>query len=267
MSIRKTILKKKIEGVVYDLYLKTSADIVVYDETDSVASKIASIVTTLTNLTTGDNSVDKKIEAASNALFQKIMGVTDQSQLDQAFDTLKEVSDYLAGHGSVVDGFTSDINALKTTVGDAGSGLVKDVNTLKTTVGDNESGLVKGLNTVTAVVGNETSGLVADVKTLQTTVGGADSGLVKDVADLKAVGSTKVEDSDTNGYIKINGVETQVYDDSAIAATKIVEDATHRFVTDTDKAAWNANAEVIVADSVPADLAETDLLFLVIPEA
>lgn len=231
MSIRKTILKKKIEGAIYDLYLKTSADIVVYDETDSVASKIASIVTTLTELTTGDNSVDKKIEAASNALFQKIMGVTDQSQLDQAFDTLKEVSDYLAGHGSVVDGFTSDISALKTAVGDADSGLTKEVNTLKTTVGD------------------------------------ANSGLVKDVADLKAVGSTKVEDSDTNGYIKINGAETQVYDDSAIAATKIVEDATHRFTTDTEKAAWNANAEVIIADSVPADLAETDLLFLVIPEA
>ena len=284
MSIKKTILKKKIEGVVYDLYLKTSADIVVYDETDSVASKIASIVTTLTNLTTGDNSVDKKIEAASDALFQKIMGVTDQSQLNQAFDTLKEVSEYLAGHGSVVDGFTADIAALKTAVGDADSGLTKEVNTLKTTVGDANSGLVKGLNTVTATVGDSSSGLVADVTALQGTVGGSDSGLVKDVndlkttvgddasglvkdvADLKAAGSTKVEASDTNGYIKINGAETKVYDDSAIAATKIVEDATHRFTTDTEKAAWNANAEVIVADSVPEDLAETDLLFLVIPE-
>lgn len=210
MAIKKTILKKKIEGVVYDIYTKTSADIVTYDESSTVAEKIASILSTLEGMTTGDNSVDKKIEAAKTALYNQIMGITaeDGAAVTEAFDTLKEVAAYLTAHGSVVQGFTNDISALKTTVG------------------------------------------------------GAESGLVKDVADLKAVGAVKVEKSDTNGNIKINGVETQVYDDSAIAATKIVEDATHRFVTDDEKTAWNANAEIIVASTVPENLAETDLLFL-----
>lgn len=37
----------------------------------------------------------------------------------------------------------TDVNDLKTTVGDNDSGLVKDVNDLKTTVGDEDSGLVR----------------------------------------------------------------------------------------------------------------------------
>ena len=213
-SVKHTILTKKINGVLYDLYPKTDASIVVHNDT-TVAAELESIASTLHDLANGDTSIDARIEAAKTALYNQIMGITEEdgATVAEAFDTLKEVANYLTEHGSVVQGFTNDIASLKTTVGNA------------------------------------------------------ESGLVKDVADLKAVGSVKVEASETNGNIKINGVETKVYDDSAIAATKIVEDATHRFVTDTDKAAWNANAEVIVADSVPADLAETDLLFLVISEA
>ena len=212
MVIKKTILKKKIEGVVYDIYAKTSADLVTYDETSTVAQKIAAILTTLEDMKSGENSVDSKISKATTALYNQIMGITEEdgTTVAEAFDTLKEVANYLTEHGSVVQGFTNDIAALKATVGNA------------------------------------------------------ESGLVKDVADLKAAGSVKVEASETNGNIKINGTETKVYDDSAIAATKIVEDATHRFTTDDEKAAWNSNAEVIVASVVPDDLAETDLLFLVI---
>ena len=36
------------------------------------------------------------------------------------------------------------------------------------------------------------------------------------------------------------------------AATMIVEDATHRFATDTEKTAWNAKADVLFADEAPA---------------
>lgn len=242
MAIKKTILKKKIEGVIYDLYVKTSADLVQYDDATTVATKISGIVDTLDSLTSGDNSVDSKIKAATDALFEKIMGVTDSSSLNEAFDTLKEVSDYLAAHGEVVQGINDAIKAVQ----DRCTALETDVAALKTTVGDAESGLVK------------------DTAALKVTVGDSTSGLVADVAALQAVGAVKVEASETNGNIKINGAETKVYDDSAIAATKIVEDETHRFTTDTEKAAWNANAEIIVASSVPADLAETDLLFLTV---
>ena len=52
--------------------------------------------------------------------------------------------------------------------------------------------------------------------------------------------ATKVESSPTNGNIKINGVETNVYTHpSNHNANIIIEDSTHRFVTDVEKNTWN----------------------------
>lgn len=233
MAIKKVLLKKKIEGVIYDLYVKSSADIVAFSDSQSVAEKITDMVGILDGLTTGDNSVDKKIAAAKTEVINQIMGATDAEQISQAFDTIKEIADYLDAHGSVVQGFTNDIAALKTAIGDASDGLVKDVAANKAAIGDAKSGLTKG---------------VAD-----------NAAAIKALQD---VGSVKVEKSDENGNIKINGTETTVYDDSAIAATKIVEDATHRFTTDTEKAAWNAKTDVVVASQVPQTVNDTDLLFI-----
>jgi hypothetical protein len=59
--------------------------------------------------------------------------------------------------------------------------------------------------------------------------------------------STKTEASTTNGNILINGAEVIVYTHpEAHAATMITEDATHRFVTDTDKSNWDS--KVTTAD-------------------
>ncbi|PKR82609.1 hypothetical protein CWO92_23505 [Heyndrickxia camelliae] len=56
----------------------------------------------------------------------------------------------------------------------------------------------------------------------------------------KADNSTVVGVSSINGNILINGVESTVYTHpSTHPATMIVEDATHRFVTDNDKNNWN----------------------------
>ena len=64
--------------------------------------------------------------------------------------------------------------------------------------------------------------------------------------------ATKVEKSGTNGNIKINGSESVVYTHpSRHAASMITPDATHRFVTDTEKVAWNARPKKYSAD-VPA---------------
>lgn len=64
--------------------------------------------------------------------------------------------------------------------------------------------------------------------------------------------ATKVEKSTTNGNVKINGTETVVYaHPSTHAASMITQDATHRFATDTEKAAWNARPKKYSAD-VPA---------------
>lgn len=64
--------------------------------------------------------------------------------------------------------------------------------------------------------------------------------------------ATKTEKSTTNGNVKINGTETVVYTHpSTHAASMITQDTTHRFTTDTEKAAWNARPKKYSAD-VPA---------------
>ena len=42
-TMKQVLLKKKIEGVVYDLYVKTSAALVQYDDTTTVATKLAAV--------------------------------------------------------------------------------------------------------------------------------------------------------------------------------------------------------------------------------
>ena len=300
MSVKKVLMSKKIANVLYDIYPKTAADVVEYMDgatATTVQAALAEVKSTVAGMYT-NAQIDSAIAAVDDRLTALIGG---DVSLDEAFDTIKEISDYLSsGDGAAVAGLITDVANLKTTVGDATGGLVKDVADLQTTVGDNESGLVADMaeaqsditalegtvgdassglvkdmadaqSDITALettVGDSNSGLVkdmadaqADITALEGTVGDASSGLVKDVADLKAVGAVKVEASTVNGNIKINGSETKVYDDSAIAATKITQDATHRFVADTDTEKWNAAAHIL-SDSASAtdnDLVITEL--------
>lgn len=56
--------------------------------------------------------------------------------------------------------------------------------------------------------------------------------------------ATKVEDSTTNGNIKINGVENVVYTHpTSHPASIITQDVNNRFVTDTEKATWNGKLD------------------------
>ena len=306
MSVKKVLMSKKISNVLYDIYPKTSADIVEYNNT-TVAAALGSIATDLEDIYT-KSEVNDAI-AAVQANLDALIG--SDTPLDTAFDTIKEISDWLAsGDGSAVSGLISDVSALKTAVGDSTSGLVKDVADLETTVGDSSSGLVKAVADNTTAIGDASSGLTkgvadnataigaletavgdatsgltkavadnasdisgldtrlttaeGDIDALETTVGDANSGLVKDVADLKAVGSTKVEASSTNGYIKINNVDTQVYDDSAIPAANIAESTTKKFVAETDITNWNSAAHILSSSTGATD---NDLIITEIPQS
>lgn len=131
MAIKKGIFQKKIAGVIYDIYMKTDASQVIYGDASTVAEELASIISTIETLQassgiTGEEA-DAKISAATEELYNRIMGITDAETVNEAYDTLKEVADYLANHGDVVNGITTDITALKATVGDEESGLVKQV--------------------------------------------------------------------------------------------------------------------------------------------
>ena len=61
--------------------------------------------------------------------------------------------------------------------------------------------------------------------------------------------ATKTAKSSTNGNVLINGTETVVYTHpSNHAASMITQDATHRFVSDTEKTAWNARPKKYAVD-------------------
>ena len=295
MAIKKVLLSKKIENVVYDIFPKTSADVVVYGES-TVAATLGQFATDLANVYT-KSEADTAIKNSADALYNKIMGITDEdgTTVTEAYDTLKEVAAWIDEHGEVAAAFTTDIAALKTAVGDENSGLVKAmadaqaaiesndediaglqeaVEALQTAVGNAESGLVKAMADAQAAiqalqttVGDAESGLVkdmadaqTDIQALETTVGDAESGLVKRVADLEAVGSTKVEASETNGNIKVDGEEVVVYTHPEThAATMIVEDDDHMFVTKAEKETFGAAAAINVVSSQDAVVNEKDL--------
>lgn len=61
--------------------------------------------------------------------------------------------------------------------------------------------------------------------------------------------ATKTEDSETNGNIKINGAEVNVYTHpSNHPASMITQDTTHKFVTDSEKSSWNSRTKKYAAD-------------------
>jgi hypothetical protein len=185
MAIKNVYLKKKIGSAIFDIYPHTDAAITAYtkgsgqDATQTtVAAELAALATGLAGVIT-EQTVDNKISTATTNLYNQIMGFTDAEgghTISEAYDTLKEVADYLSGEG----GAAATLAALASTVGDANGGLVKDV-------ADNAS----AIGTLETTVGDSTSGLVKDVAGLKTTVGDNTAGLVKDVADLKTTTGTQ----------------------------------------------------------------------------
>lgn len=88
-NVKKVILKKKIGNVLYDLYVKTHADIVVVDEDGTtLATKITELVSAIAGKATGAD-IDARINQLVNGA-------------PEAFDTLKEIADYIATHEDVV---------------------------------------------------------------------------------------------------------------------------------------------------------------------
>lgn len=106
---------------------------------EDYATVKAQVETNKTNIATLVGSdADKSARAIASEEVAKIVAGADAS-----YDTLKEISDWISGHTTDAATMNSDINALKTTVGDADSGLVKDTADLKTAVGDSTKGLTK----------------------------------------------------------------------------------------------------------------------------
>lgn len=165
-KLKQVIFQEEIGGVLTDLMARTHVDNVIYEEGGkqiALSEKLASLIATVA-AKADSAAVTADIKTATDNLYNKIMGITaeDGAPVAEAYDTLKEVANYLTEHGSVVQGFTNDI-----------------------------------------------------------------SGLKKSVEDLKT-GMTKVEKSDTNGNVKVDGAEVVVYQHPASHPASMITDTAEK---------------------------------------
>lgn len=165
-KLKQVIFQEEIDGALTDLMARTHVDNVIYEEGGkqiALSEKLASLIATVA-AKADSAAVTADIKTATDNLYNKIMGITaeDGTPVAEAYDTLKEVANYLTEHGSVVQGFTNDI-----------------------------------------------------------------SGLKKSVEDLKT-GMTKVEKSDTNGNVKVDGAEVVVYQHPASHPASMITDTAEK---------------------------------------
>lgn len=136
MATRNAILKAKLEGVIYEIMVKTNAANVMVDETTTLATKLASIIAdcatkaTKTELTEGlagkANSSHTHAQADVTGLTDALSARPTTEAMNTAistaisdliggapetYDTLKEIADYIAAHEDVVTALNAAIGS------------------------------------------------------------------------------------------------------------------------------------------------------------
>lgn len=125
---RNAILRALLEGAITDLMVKTKVENVFVDDTTTLAAKLSEIITSLNNKATTDaltsglaaksntghghaQSDVSGLEAAlsirpTNAEMQAAISTAITNLVDgapDAYNTLKEIADYIASHADVID--------------------------------------------------------------------------------------------------------------------------------------------------------------------
>ena len=95
---------------------------------------------------------------------------------------------------TTVEGLSTAVESLKTTVGDADSGLVKDVNDLKTAVGGADSGLVKDVADLKTSVAGNTTNIAKNAGDIATNAGN----IAKNAGEIAAVKKDLADNYDTS---------------------------------------------------------------------
>ena len=98
---------------------------------------------------------------------------------------------------TTVEGLSTAVESLKTTVGDAESGLVKDVNDLKTTVGGADSGLVKDVADLKTSVADNTTNIAKNAGDIATNAGN----ITKNANEIAAVKKDLAANYDTSAEV------------------------------------------------------------------
>ena len=269
-TIKNIYLKKKIDGAIVTIYPHSDAGIISYTKgsgQDAVSTTVAEELASLASSLAGVSS-EQEIKSWIATAKSEILG---SGEINQAYDTLKEVADYLSGDNSGA-GAAASLAQLLDEVEDENDGLLARmtaaetaISGINTTIGaDDTSGLrlriknaeddidanetsISGIN---AAIGTDsTSGTInGRITALETTVGDANSGLVKGVADnasdITAL-ETTVGDS-TSGLVKdVADIQTDIGDDNTAASVKgritALESYTQVIMTSTNPTALTAD--------------------------
>ena len=98
---------------------------------------------------------------------------------------------------TTVEGLSTAVESLKTTVGGADSGLVKDVNDLKTAVGGADSGLVKDVADLKTSVADNTTNIAKNAGDIATNAGN----ITKNAGEIAAVKKDLADNYDTSAEV------------------------------------------------------------------
>lgn len=193
-NMKKAVLKKQIEGIVYEVMLKTTAEMVTVDDAGTtLAAKLIELGQLPTN-----TYVDEKIAALVNGS-------------PEALDTLNELAAALG----------SDPNFATTIATQMGNKV------------DKVDGKGLSTNDYTTEDKNKLAGIEE----------GANQTTIANNLTTTAAGSA------------LDAAQGKVLNDKIVAHTG--DAAVH--VTDEERAAWNASARIIAAETQPDDLTENDL--------
>ena len=174
-----------------------------YDDT-ALKGRVAANETAIATLNgTGEGSVSKQVADAVASIV---------ADAPEAYDTLKEISDWISSHASDASAMNSQINTNKTDI----ANLTALVGSLPETASSDT--VVGYINEAIAAlkIGDyaKAADLTAAVARIDTAEGKITTleGKVKAIEDKNiSDGANKVEASTTNGNIKIDDVETVVY--------------------------------------------------------
>lgn len=79
----------------------------------TVKEALESIADDLLALSSQTSTIDSRISTACDNLYNRIVGTVDNYTINEVYDTLTEISQYLEEHENIVTGFINDIEDLQ----------------------------------------------------------------------------------------------------------------------------------------------------------
>ena len=266
MAIKNAILKMKIEGILNEIWLKSGAENIIVDKAtgETLATRLAQLGTDIESAVAGGLKASEVQTMISTAINDLVGGAPE------TMNTLKEISDYIATHKDEYQALLAVANAgVKY---DAAQSLTDDQKAQARANIDAAS--VAAVETLTGTLTSEVARLEALIQANTDAIKGKvdkvdGKGLsTNDYTNSEkqklagvAEGATKVEQSSTNGNVKVNGAEVKVYEHPTTEGNAHLPEG--GVVGQVLRATGNGEGEwgeaIRSGASEPADLAEGEL--------